>query len=198
MTPRTSGKPAFSDTRRMRSNILEDLLHQELRSLHSAEKQLLKALTKMARAATLPKLQAAFHARLRETEVQITRLVDVAVLLGKNLGPYKCRGMAQMIQENETLCQEDASDAALMAAAQDLGRYEIEEYGMALTLASRLGLDEVEALLQKNLNEEKAADARLTKLAKSLNQDGAAAGDMPESSARSMRTVHDLDAASRV
>lgn len=155
----------------MKTDILEDLLHNELRSLYSAEKRLLKTLTKMAGAASHPKLQAVFKTRLRETSTQIKRLEHISTLMCKRLDAPRCKGMEQLIEEGESLLHalaDEPSDVHLIAAAQHVGCYEIEGYSMARTLASRLGLDEIELMLQQNLDEEKAAAARLAKLAKSL------------------------------
>lgn len=149
----------------MKSDFLEDLLHDELRSLYSAEKQLVKALRKLARAARWPKLQTVLITRLRETGVQIQRLEQIAKLLNRSLAGSKCTFMEQLIEEGERLISEHAaSDSGLIAAAQHLEGYEIEGYRIARNLASRLGLDEVEALLQKNLDEEEATTTKLARL----------------------------------
>jgi ferritin-like metal-binding protein YciE len=172
----------------MKSDILEELLHHELRSLYSAEKQLFKASKKMARAACHPKLQAVFQTRLQETSGQLHRLEQIAALMDKRLlDSPPCKGMARLIEESERLLHEHAgdepSDVTLIAAAQHAGCYEIEGYTIARTLASRLGLDQIERLLQQNLNEEKATAARLARLAKYLTHGRAASqpaqGDAP-------------------
>ncbi|WP_395746118.1 ferritin-like domain-containing protein [Prosthecobacter sp.] len=156
----------------MKSNPLEDLFHQELRSLYSAEKQLLKAWMKMSQEARHPKLRAVFQTRLRETEGQIRRLEEMASLLGKSIHSARCVGMEQMIREGESLKVADAGDAgwdaSLVAAAQHLQDYEIERCCVALALACRVGQHEIEVLLEKNLKEEKAAAVRLGKVAKTL------------------------------
>ena len=158
----------------MKPNILEELLHQELRSLCSAEKQTVEALTKMADAACHPKLRAVFMARLEDSGAQLRRLERMAALMGKGLEGTRCQGLRQLIkdEERESLlnarARSESYDAGLISAARNYIRYEIERYELARMLASRLGLDEVESLLQENLDDQKTLDGRLARLAKSL------------------------------
>ena len=153
---------------------LEDFLMDELKDLYSAEKQLTKALPKMAKAATSPELAQAFTDHLKETEGQIDRLEKIAKLAGgKALSGKKCKAMEGLIEEGKELMEEDAEpevmDVALICAAQKVEHYEIASYGCAATYARLLGYDEVEALLNETLEEEKGADEKLTGIADELN-----------------------------
>lgn len=158
----------------MKQNLLEDLLLQELRSLCSAEKQLFKALSKMTRAACHPKLRTMFMARLEESGEQVRRLERMAGLLGKGLDGGRCLGMRQVVEDEarESLlnarARDETYDAVLIAAAREFIAYEVERYELAVILASRLGLDELERLLQQNLKAQKELAARLTRRANSL------------------------------
>ncbi len=153
---------------------LEDFLMDELKDLYSAEKQLTKALPKMAKAATSPELQQAFTDHLEETEGHIERLDKIAKLAGgKSLGGKKCKAMEGLVEEGKELMEEDATpevmDVALICAAQKVEHYEIASYGCAATYARLLGYDEVAELLNETLEEEKAADEKLTGIADELN-----------------------------
>jgi ferritin-like metal-binding protein YciE len=164
----------------MKLNTLEALLHHELKDLYSAETQLVKALPKMAEAATNPDLKAGFETHLEETKEQVKRLTQIGEQLGKSLGGHKCKAMEGLIEEGADLIDEEANesvrDAGLIGAAQRVEHYEIAAYGTARTLAARLGMDEVAALLQETLDEERATDEKLTELAESaVNEEAAAA-----------------------
>ncbi len=152
---------------------LEDFLVEELKDLYSAEKQLLKALPKMAKAATSEELKEAFETHLGETENQVTRLEKVAKIFGKPLTGKKCKAMEGLIEEGKEIMEEDADpavlDAALIAAAQKVEHYEIASYGCARTYAKLLEQTEAEELLQETLDEEANADTKLTGIAESLN-----------------------------
>jgi ferritin-like metal-binding protein YciE len=156
----------------MKSDILEELLQQELRSLYSTEKQWIKTLTKMVQAACHPKLQAVLNARLEDSGEQKGRLEHIARLLGKSLDGPSCEGLQQLVEgeARESLLNADARnetyDAGLISAARHFICDEVARYELATMLASRLGLDEVERLLHQNLGKQKALDARLTRLAK--------------------------------
>lgn len=158
----------------MKVNILEDLLHQELRSLYSAEKQTFQELSKMTRAACHPKLRVLFTNRLEESGEQVKRLERMAGLIGKSLDGARCLGMRQVVEEEarESLlnahARNETYDAGLIAAARHFICYEIEKYELACILASRLGLDELELLLQRNLKDQKELSTRLARLAKAL------------------------------
>jgi ferritin-like metal-binding protein YciE len=164
---------------------LDDLLIDELKDLYSAENQLLKALPRMAKAATDPDLKAAFTAHLEETRGQVARLEEVSVALGATLKGKKCVAMEGLIEEAKELLEEDADpqvlDAALIAAAQRVEHYEMAGYGCVRTYAKLLGHDRVQKLLQETLDEEGAADKKLSALAETvinleaMNGDGEAA-----------------------
>ena len=148
---------------------LQELLVDEVRDLYHAEKQLLKALPKMAKAATHEDLREAFESHLEETREQVTRLEEVFEALGEKVRAKPCPGMAGIIEEGSELMQEDAEasvmDAGLIASAQRAEHYEIGAYGTCVAWARLLGLDEVVTLLEQTLEEEKAADQKLTALA---------------------------------
>lgn len=164
---------------------LHEMLVDEIKDLYHAEKQLTKALPKMAKAATHEDLREAFEMHLEETREQITRLEEVFEALGEKVKAKPCPGMAGIIEEGNDTMQEDAEgavlDAALIAAAQRAEHYEIGAYGTCAEWARLLGLDEVVSLLETTLEEEKAADQKLTELAESeINQAAVAEGQSDE------------------
>lgn len=150
---------------------LHEMLVDELRDLYNAEKQLTKALPKMAKAAENEDLREAIETHLEETEEQITRLEEVFAALGEKVKSKPCPGMAGIIQEGQEKLQEDAEgavlDAAIIAAAQRAEHYEIGAYGTCAEWARLMGHNEVVSLLEQTLEEEKAADKKLTMLAES-------------------------------
>ncbi len=148
---------------------LADLFVDELKDLYSAEKQLLKALPKMAKAASSAKLRKGFEDHLRQTEGHVERLENIFEQLGvKPRGP-KCEAMEGLIEEGKRMMNEDAEpavmDAALIAAAQRVEHYEMAGYGTVRSFARMLGHDQAERLLQKTLEEESQTNEKLTKLA---------------------------------
>jgi ferritin-like metal-binding protein YciE len=151
---------------------LDDLLVHELQDLYNAEHQILKALPKMAKAASHSDLQKAFKEHLTQTEEQVTRLERVFKLLGVPVKGRQCDGMAGLIQEGAKMMEEEADpsvlDAALIAAAQKVEHYEIAAYGCVCTYAEMLGHSEVHDLLGQTLEEEDATDRKLTALAENL------------------------------
>ena len=151
---------------------LDDLLVHELQDIYHAEGQILKALPKMAKAATNPELKAAFEEHRVQTEGQVERLEQVFKLLGLPAKGRKCEGMAGLIEEGKKMMEQDAEpavlDAALIAAAQKVEHYEIAAYGCVCTYAEMLGYDQVHELLGQNLDEEETTDQRLTALAESV------------------------------
>ncbi len=153
---------------------LEDFLMDELKDLYSAEKQLTKALPKMAKAATSEDLKKAFEDHLKETEGQITRLEKISKLAGDApLNGKKCAAMEGLIEEGKEVIEEDCTpevrDVALIAAAQRVEHYEIAAYGCAKTYARLLGYTKVAELLEASEVEESSADKKLTKLAEAIN-----------------------------
>jgi len=153
-------------------NPLEELLVDELKDLYSAENQIIKALPKMAKAASSPELRRAFERHLEETRKQVDRLEQVAEALDFRLTGKKCKGMEGLIEEGKEIMSEDlddnAMDAGLIGAAQKVEHYEIAAYGTARAHAAMLGYNKAAKLLQQTLDEEGATDRKLTALAESV------------------------------
>jgi ferritin-like metal-binding protein YciE len=175
---------------KMRS--LQDLLVEELKDLYSAENQLIKALPKMAKAASSADLKAGFEEHLEQTRGQVERLEQIAGQLGVTLKGKKCVAMEGLVEEGKELMEEDMEpallDAALIAAAQKVEHYEIASYGTAREWAEQLGLDEAATLLQETLDEEKATDEKLTELARQeVNQEAEDAEEVAPTAARNNR-----------
>jgi ferritin-like metal-binding protein YciE len=157
---------------------LHDAFIDELRDAYDGEKQLLKALKKMAKAATSPELQAAFESHMAETEGQVARLEEVFGMLDEKVRGKHCDGLAGIIEEGKAKMEEDLDeatlDACLIAAAQRSEHYEIAAYGTLVAWAQVMGHTEAADLLQQTLDEEKATDEKLTALAESgINQEAA-------------------------
>jgi ferritin-like metal-binding protein YciE len=148
---------------------LHEMLVDELRDLYHAEKQLTKALPKLAKAATHDGLRDAFESHLEETRGHVSRLEEAFAALDEPAKAKRCAGMAGIIEEGSDLLSEDAEgavmDAALIAAGQRAEHYEMAAYGTCIAWATQLGLDEVVSLLEQTLDEEKAADQKLSSLA---------------------------------
>ena len=174
-------------------NTLRDLYIDELKDLWSAEKQLIKALPKMAKAANDPELSKAFMTHLRETERQVERLEQFFEELGESPRGKKCIGMEGLIEEGQELLKEkpdpDVLDAGLIAKAQHIEHYEIAGYGTVRTYAQLLGAERQAQLLQQTLDEEGKTDKLLTQLAESsINIEAATAeGDEEEETTRGAR-----------
>lgn len=153
-------------------NPLQELLIDELKDLYSAENQIIKALPRLARAASTPQLRRAFEQHLRETRGQVKRLDRIGRMLEVKLTGKKCHGMAGLIDEGREIIQdgfeESALDAGLIGAAQKVEHYEIAAYGCLCTYAEMLGYDEAHELLGETLDEEETTDERLTALAESV------------------------------
>jgi ferritin-like metal-binding protein YciE len=154
------------------TNPLEELLIDELKDIYSAENQIVKALPKMAKAASSPELKRAFERHLEETKRQVERLNQIGEQLEVKLTGKKCKGMEGLIEEGKEIIEEDldddTTDAGLIGAAQKVEHYEIAAYGTARTHASLLGYNKVARLLQQTLDEEGATDKKLTALAESV------------------------------
>lgn len=150
---------------------LKDLFLEELRDIYHAEGQLVKALPKMAKTVNNADLKAAIEQHLKETKGQVNRLERVFDAIGEKARGKKCEGMAGLIDEGKEWMEEDADpdvlDAGIIAAAQKVEHYEIATYGCLCTWARQLDLDEAANLLGQNLEEEKAADMKLSELAES-------------------------------
>ena len=150
---------------------LEDLYTDMLKDLYSAEKQLVKALPKMAKNAESTDLQKAFQEHLKQTEGHVERIERIFTELGGSPRGKKCVGMEGLIEEGNELLQEDTEpdvlDAGMIAAAQKVEHYEIASYGTARAWAQRLGYDNAARLLQETLEEESMANEKLTRIAES-------------------------------
>ncbi len=153
----------------MALNSLHDLYVDELKDLYNAENQILKALPKMAKAATTPDLKAAFEEHLEVTRGQVERLDRIFGKLGVSPKGKKCKAMEGLVEEGKEVMEEEGEDAvidaALIAAAQRVEHYEMAGYGCVRTFAKLLGYDEAARLLQETLDEEGDADKKLTELA---------------------------------
>jgi ferritin-like metal-binding protein YciE len=154
----------------MPTKTLNDLFIHALSDVYSAEKQLTKALPKLARAATNPELAAAFTTHLEETQGQVERIDRVVEASDIKLKRVKCVAMEGLVEEGQEQIEEIEKgpilDAALIAAAQKVEHYEIAAYGTLATFAKKLGYTEGMKLLLETLQEEKATDEKLTMLAK--------------------------------
>ena len=160
---------------------LEKLFIEELKDIYNAEKQLTRALPRMAKAAESPELRQAFTNHLKETEGQIQRLERVFKEAGQAVRGKKCKGMEGLIEEGKEMMEEDGEpevkDAALIASAQKVEHYEIASYGCLRAYAELLGYSEAAQLLQQNLQEEEAADKKLNQLAEGgINEQAATVG----------------------
>jgi ferritin-like metal-binding protein YciE len=156
----------------MKLDSLRDVLTDLVRDLYSAESQLVKALPKMAKAASSEGLRTAFEEHLGETRGQVERLDRVCEKLGIKGKGKTCQAMKGLVEEGAEVIEEggepSAVDAALIAAAQKVEHYEIAAYGTARTYAEMLGNREAARLLQQTLDEEGETDKKLTKLAESI------------------------------
>jgi len=156
----------------MKLNTLKDLYVLELKDLYSAEKQIIVALPKMAKAATNAKLAAGFKEHLEQTKEHAVRLEKILASHGQTTRGPKCKGMEGVLKEGAEMIEEEADeevrDAGLIGAAQRVEHYEMAGYGCARTYADLLGDQEGSKLLQTTLNEEGETDKKLTKLATSV------------------------------
>jgi ferritin-like metal-binding protein YciE len=148
---------------------VQDLLLNELRDLYDAEKQLVKALPKMARAASSEQLRQAIQVHLEENKIQVARLEDVFERLETRTRGKRCEAMRGLVEEASEMMEEiktpQVLDAALIAGAQKVEHYEIAAYGSARALAEACGHQEVAQLLDDTLEEEKQADQKLNQIA---------------------------------
>jgi ferritin-like metal-binding protein YciE len=153
----------------MQLQSLDDVLIDQLADLHSAETQLVEALPKVAKSASTPELRTAIEQHLEETRGHVRRLEEAFSQLGGSIPKDYCEGMEGLIKESEEIIAAEgdptAKDAALIGAAQRVEHYEIAGYGTARTLADQLGHNDVKRLLNDTLDEEAAADKKLTKIA---------------------------------
>jgi ferritin-like metal-binding protein YciE len=153
----------------MQFQSLDDVLMEQLADLHSAETQLVEALPKVAQSASTPELRTALEDHLEQTRGHVRRLEEAFSQLGTSIPKDHCQGMEGLLKEGEQVVAAKgdpaAKDAALIAAAQRVEHYEIAGYGTARTLADQLGHDDVKRLMNETLDEEAAADEKLTKIA---------------------------------
>jgi Mn-containing catalase len=156
------------------SEMIEQLLIEQLRDLFNAEGQLVKALPKMIKAARTESFKFALENHLEETKEQVERLKEVFALIGEPAKGKQCKGMAGLLEEGNEVIEEAseqgdaAADLALIAAAQKVEHYEISAYGTARTMAGQIGLPAVATLLNRSLAEEEIADNLMTQLAREL------------------------------
>lgn len=156
----------------MKIDTLDTLLQEELKDMYDAEKQLVKALPKMAKAASSEELRSAIEEHLEVTKGQVQRLEQAFELLGAKAKGKPCAGMKGLIEEGQEVMSEDATeelmDVAMIGAAQRVEHYEIAAYGAARTFAEKLGHADVAQLLQETLDEEEEADRKLTQISETL------------------------------
>jgi ferritin-like metal-binding protein YciE len=160
------------------ASTLHDAFLDELRDIYHAEKQITKALPKMVTAASDSSLAKAFSDHLRETEGHVSRIEQAFDLLGESVKAKPCEGMKGILEEGKSILAEDfdanAMDASLIAAAQRVEHYEMAAYGTLVAWARSMQHDDAADLLEQNLEEEKAADQKLTALAEGgINQSAA-------------------------
>ena len=152
---------------------LKELYIDELRDLYSAENQLVKALPKMAKAASSDELRQGFEDHLEQTKEHVARLEQIFEALDESPKGKKCMGMEGLLKEGTEVMGEDfeeaVMDSAIIGAAQRVEHYEIAAYGTAREFANLLGETEAASLLEETLNEEKETDEKLTELAKEIN-----------------------------
>ncbi|MEO7986535.1 MAG: ferritin-like domain-containing protein [Gemmatimonadales bacterium] len=167
---------------------LSALFLNELKDVYNAEKQILTALPRMAKAAESPELAQAFTKHRKETEGHVTRLEQIFKQLGQAVRGKKCKGMEGLLAEGKEILEEDGNasviDAALISAAQRVEHYEMAAYGCLRTYAGLLGHSEAVELLELTLAEEEAADKKLTELGEGgINAAAVAAGEGDEEEA---------------
>jgi ferritin-like metal-binding protein YciE len=157
----------------MQKNSLRELYIDELRDLYSAENQLIKALPKMAKASTNDQLREAFEEHLEQTKEHASRLEQIFEQLEEKGSGKKCLGIEGLIKEGAETMDEDYSeeimDAAIIGAAQRVEHYEVAAYGTVKSLATLLGENDHVSLLEQTLEEEKAADEKLTQISEEVN-----------------------------
>jgi ferritin-like metal-binding protein YciE len=177
---------------------LKELYIDELRDLYSAENQLVKALPKMAKAASSDELRQGFEEHLEQTKEHVARLEQIFEALDESPKGKKCMGMEGLIKEGAEAMGEDfeeaVMDSALIGAAQRVEHYEIAAYGTAREFANLLGETEHASLLEETLNEEKETDEKLTELAKEINSQANEDGEEMEMEEEEDEQVTDEEA----
>ena len=151
---------------------LDELFHDTLRDIYFAEKKILSALPKMAKAAQSDDLRAAFEKHHGQTQDQVDRLEQVFELIGKKAQGKTCQAILGIVEEGQEIMKDyknsPALDAGLLAGAQAVEHYEISRYGTLKSWANELGLEQAVGLLDETLQEEKATDAALTRIAETV------------------------------
>ncbi len=160
------------------ANTLQDLFLTTLQDIYHGEKQILKALPKMAKNATSKELKQAFEHHAKQTEEHVERLQRVFELMDKSARGKTCEAIEGLVEEGKEVMNEaqpgDVMDAGLIAAAQAVEHYEIARYGTLRSWAEQLGMNEASQLLEQTLQEEKETDQLLNKIAKrSVNRKAA-------------------------
>jgi ferritin-like metal-binding protein YciE len=185
----------------MKVESLRDLYLEQLQDLYNAEQQLIKALPKMAKAATSDELKTAIENHLEETKVQAERIETICEQMGKKASGKKCKAMEGLIKEGTETMGEDMEDslmdAAIIADAQRVEHYEIAGYGCVHAYATRLGEEEAAELLAQTLEEEKAADTKLNEIAEELNLE-LSSGEEEESEETEKRQTKSVRGSKRV
>ena len=151
-------------------NSLDSLFLMEVKDLYHAEKQLTKALPKVAKKASSPQLKSAIEGHLQETEGHVNRLEEIFKILGQPVKGHPCSAMKGILEEADEVMSQKAEpavlDAAIIGAAQKVEHYEIASYGTVIEWAKQMGRDDISRLLGQTLNEEEQTDRKLTELAK--------------------------------
>ena len=164
---------------------LRELYIEELKDLYNAENQLVKALPKMAKAASSDELRQGFEDHLQQTKGHVQRLEQIFQALGESPKGKKCKGMEGLVEEGSEVMQEDFDgalmDAAIIGAAQRVEHYEIAAYGTVCAFAEELGETEQNSLLNETLQEEKETDEKLTQLAQQINAQANEGAEQEES-----------------
>ena len=164
---------------------LRELYIEELKDLYNAENQLVKALPKMAKAASSDELRQGFEEHLEQTKGHVQRLEQIFQALGESPKGKKCKGMEGLVEEGSEVMQEDFEgalmDAAIIGAAQRVEHYEIAAYGTVCAFAEELGESEQNSLLNETLQEEKETDEKLTQLAQKINAQANEGAEQEES-----------------
>jgi ferritin-like metal-binding protein YciE len=184
----------------MAAENLQELFVEEVRDIYDAEKQLTKALPKMAKAAVSDELRAAFEDHLEITRMHVGRLEEVFKLLGIAARGKSCDGMKGLIEEGHEAMEElegSVLDAALIASAQKVEHYEIATYGTLATFADVLDMQEAKDLLGQTLEEEKEADEKLTSIAVQINPEAEEEGEQEKGDEEEEREMTTTAGASR-
>jgi ferritin-like metal-binding protein YciE len=176
----------------MKENRLKHLYVEELKDIYSAENQMVKALPKMAKAATSSNLRAGFEEHLRQTQEHVARLEQIFDALGETPKGKKCKGMEGLVAEGAEMIEEGPApeelDAGLISAAQRVEHYEIAAYGCVSAYAKLLGENQALSLLSKTLEEEKKTDEKLTHLSSKINVEAAGSSESIGASQRSEKS----------